>query len=239
MQNYPGQVSEENEAAKSGQAHSPAELRQLYRTRFANRAEYRQQVWSVLTGYFSKWISAQASVLDLGCGWCEFINAVRCGHKFAMDMNPDVRRHAAADVTVLEQDCSEDWNLPEASLDVVFTSNFFEHLPSKAVLRKTILQAHRALRPGGHLIAMGPNIKHLAGQYWDFLDHHTPLTELSLSEFLKNMGFEIRVCYDRFLPYTMMSGAQFPIWTLRAYLALPLAWKMFGRQFLIVAERKP
>lgn len=222
----------------SDRAHSPAELQELYRTRFAERAEYRQRVWSVLISFFARWIPPQAAVLDLGCGWCEFINAARCGQKFAMDMNPDARHHAAPGVTVLEQDCSEPWNLAEGSLDVVFTSNFFEHLPSKGQLRKTILQIHRALKPGGYLIAMGPNIKYLAGEYWDFLDHHTALTELSLSEFLINIGFDVRVCRARFLPYTMMKGAQYPVWILRAYLAMPIAWRFFGKQFLIVAERR-
>lgn len=219
-------------------AHSPAELQELYRTRFAQRGEYRQRVWAVLTSFFSRWISPQAAVLDLGCGWCEFSNGIRCARKFAMDMNPDARRHAAADVNVLEQDCSQEWNLQAGSLDAVFTSNFFEHLPTKVLLQKTILQAHRALKPGGRLIALGPNIKYLPGAYWDFFDHHLALTELSLSEVLTNSGFEVRVCWPRFLPYTMSTGGEYPIWILRAYLAMPLAWRFFGKQFLIVAEKK-
>jgi len=220
------------------QVHSPAELQDLYRTRFAERAEYRRRVWEVLAGFFSRWIPQQGAVLDLGCGWCEFINAVKSPRKYAMDMNPDSRRHAGADVTVLEQDCSEEWKVEEGSLDAVFTSNFFEHLPSTSQLRQTILQTHRALKPGGQLIALGPNIKYLAGEYWDFLDHHLALTELSLSELLVNTGFEIRVCRGRFLPYTMMSGVQYPIWMLRAYLSMPFAWQFFGKQFLIIAEKK-
>jgi len=218
--------------------HSPAELQELYRTRFVERAEYRQRVWAVLTSFFSRWIPEQSAVLDLGCGWCEFINAVRCSRKFAMDMNPDARRHAGADVTVLEQDCSEEWRLDAGSLDTVFTSNFFEHLPSKALLQKTILQAHRALRPGGRLIALGPNIKYVGEAYWDFFDHYLALTEKSLSEVLENCGFEIRVCWSRFLPYTMSNGSEYPIWILRGYLGLPFAWRLFGKQFLIVAEKK-
>ena len=155
-----------------------------------------------------------------------------------MDMNPDARRHAAADVNVLEQDCSQEWNLDAGSLDAVFTSNFFEHLPTKAALQKTLLQARRALRPGGRLIALGPNIKYLPGAYWDFFDHHLALTELSLSEVLMNSGFEVRVCWARFLPYTMSTGGEYPAWILRMYLAMPLAWRFFGKQFLIVAERR-
>ena len=155
-----------------------------------------------------------------------------------MDMNPDARKHAAADVTMLEQDCSEEWKLSAGSLDTVFTSNFFEHLPSKALLQKTILQAHRGLRPGGRLIALGPNIKYVGGAYWDFFDHYLALTEESLSEVLRNCGFEIRVCWPRFLPYTMSNGGEYPIWILRGYLSMPIAWGFFGKPFLIVAEKR-
>jgi predicted SAM-dependent methyltransferase len=61
-------------------------------------------------------------------------------------------------------------------LDVIFTSNFFEHLVSKQALSQTILQAKKCLVPGGRLIAMGPNIRFVGGAYWDFWDHiwHLP-----------------------------------------------------------------
>jgi len=175
--------------------------------------------------------------LDLGCGWCEFINAVPCRRKFAMDLNPDVERHALPGVKVLQQDCSEKWQVQDESLDVVFTSNFFEHLTSKSALEKTLLEAHRVLKTGGRLIAMGPNIKHLPGAYWDFIDHHLPLTELSLLELMKKCGFEREFCIGRFLPYTMSEGRQYPIWMLRLYLAVPFVWRFWGKQFLVVGRK--
>ena len=221
----------------SQQAHTPSELQRMYHARFAGRAEYRLRVWAVLNGYFARWIPADGAVLDLGCGWCEFSNGARCARKFAMDLNPDARRYALPEVTVVQQDCSQEWGVEAGSLDAVFTSNFFEHLPTKEALQKTILQAHRALRPGGRLIALGPNIKYLGGAYWDFFDHYLALTELSLSEVLRNCGFEIRTCYPRFLPYTMSEGRAYPVWMLRAYLVVPFAWRIFGKQFLIIGEK--
>ena len=107
-----------------------------------------------------------------------------------MDLNSDAERHALAGVTLLHQDCSEAWQLDEESLDVVFSNNFFEHLPSKCALGKILLEAHRALKTGGRLIAMGPNIKYLPGAYWDFIDHYLPLTELSILELMKKCGFD-------------------------------------------------
>ena len=78
-----------------------------------------------------------------------------------MDLNPSTKQYLDNSVTLLEQDCSTRWNLPDQDLDVVFTSNFFEHLPDKESLNRTLHQAHRCLRDGGRLIAMGPNIKYL------------------------------------------------------------------------------
>lgn len=216
---------------------SPAGLQQIYQARFAGKSAYRRRVWVVLCSYFSAWIPPNASVLDLGCGWCEFINTVSCGQKFAIDLNPDAERLAGPQVRVLQQDCSEPWGVTSGTLDVVFTSNFLEHLPTKDRLEKTLLEAQRALKPGGRFIAMGPNIKYLPGAYWDFFDHYLPLTELSLSESLRKCGFGVELCRGRFLPYTMSHGPQYPIWMLRLYLLMPIVWRLFGKQFLIVARK--
>ena len=217
--------------------HSPADLQQLYARRFEGKSAYRRRVWNELCSYFSRWIPESSAVLDLGCGHCEFINAVRSGRKFGMDLNPDARQYASGEVTLLQQDCSEPWQVPDSSLDVVFTSNFFEHLPSKIALERTIKQAHRALVPGGRLIAMGPNIKYTGGAYWDFFDHHLPLTESALIEVCSKLGFQVEFCRDRFLPYTMSDGNEYPIWMLQLYLRLPVSWRFFGKQFLLVVSK--
>jgi SAM-dependent methyltransferase len=127
--------------------------------------------------------------------------------------------------------------LPDNSLDIVFTSNFFEHLPDKAHLLATLREAHRCLQPGGRLIALGPNIRYLPGAYWDFWDHHVPLSDASLTEVLTNLGFRMERVVPRFLPYTMSDGRRHPLVLLRLYLRLPLAWRLFGRQFLVVAVK--
>ncbi|MBV8843903.1 MAG: class I SAM-dependent methyltransferase [Bryobacterales bacterium] len=218
-------------------AHTPAELSNIYKTRFAGQSEYRLRVWRVLCDFFSEWIPAESSVLDLGCGYCEFINNVRARNKFAMDLNPDVDQLAAPGIRVLRQDCSADWDLASNSLDAVFTSNFFEHLPDKAALQRTLENAMRCLRSGGRLVAMGPNIKYVPGGYWDFFDHYIPLTELSLAEVLKSCAFDIEVCIGRFLPYTMSQGRTYPVSMLRIYLATRWIWRLFGKQFLVVARK--
>lgn len=220
-------------------AHSAVDLKRIYQARFAANVAYRRKVWEILVSdFFQKYFQPNDTVLDLGCGYGEFINAIHCANKYAMDLNPEAPSYLDPSVKFLEQDCSALWPLPGEALNAVITSNFFEHLASKEALGRTLDEIFRCLAPGGKLIAMGPNIKYLAGTYWDFWDHHLPLTETSLSEALTNRGFKVLECIDRFLPYTMVSKRETPALFLRVYLKLRLAWPIFGRQFLIVA-RKP
>jgi len=219
-------------------AHSPSELERYYDARFAGQQEYRHAVWRVLIDdYFSRWTANAKDVLDLGCGFGEFINQVKAPKRFAIDLNPATKSLLADGVELFSQDCSEPWPLAADSLDLVFTSNFFEHLPSKEALLRTLREANRCLRPGGRIVAMGPNIRFVPGAYWDFFDHYVPLTERSLAEALEAEGFKSETVIDRFLPYSMSQGSQPPLWMLRAYLRLPLAWPLFGKQFLVAAVK--
>lgn len=213
------------------------ELQREYALRFTPLQHYRNAVWRVLTAeFFQRFLPPRATVLDLGCGWGEFINHVRAGQKYGMDLNPDGRERLGADVEFLQQDCSRPWPLADGALDTVFTSNFFEHLRHKDDLRRTLAEARRCLRPGGRIICLGPNVRFLAGAYWDFWDHYLPLTERSLGEALELLGFEIEQSVPRFLPYSMVGKRPVPLALVRWYLKLPWAWRFFGRQFLVVGR---
>lgn len=217
----------------------PRELQAIYEHRFKNhRVAYRQRLWATLVReYFQALIPLYATVLDLGCGYGEFINHVEARERFAMDLNPNARSRLAPGVQFLFQDCSQRWAIADNSLDVVFTSNFFEHLPDKLALKLTLLEAHRCLKPGGLLIALGPNIKFVQGAYWDFWDHFLCLTEASLAEALLNNGYKIRRVVPRFLPYTTVDQPAWPMSFVKIYLRLPLSWSLFGKQFLVVAAK--
>jgi len=214
-------------------------LRQQYQLRFEKMDEYRGQVWKILCkDFFSRFIPADASVLDLGAGWGEFVNNIEASTKYAMDLNPATGDRLSRGITFILQDCSDVWPFASGSLDVVFTSNFLEHLPDKACVERTIDEASRCLKSGGLLISMGPNIKHVPGDYWDFWDHNLPFTDLSVSELMKLKGFEIDTCISRFLPFSMSTGSTPPLSLLKIYLRTPLLWRFFGKQFLVVG-RKP
>lgn len=215
------------------------QLRSLYENRFQGDHAYRNKVWMLLCRkVWQQHIPPAASVLDLGCGYGQFINNISCGKKWAMDMNPASRDHLNPDVILLSQDCSTPWGLPDESLDVIFSSNFFEHLLDKRAVINTVREARRCLRPDGSLICMGPNIKYLNGRYWDFFDHHLPLTEVSLSECLVSCGMDVVKCTSRFLPFTMVRAVRFPVWVMEVYLKMPILWLVFGKQFLVIARKR-
>jgi ubiquinone/menaquinone biosynthesis C-methylase UbiE len=213
------------------------ELAREYRLRFSPLLEYRSRVWQVLTAsFFQQFVPPGAAVLDLGSGWGEFINNIKARKKYAMDLNPDGAERVNPDVQFLNQDCSQRWNLDDDSLDLVFTSNFFEHLRTKDGLSRTLQEAHRCLKRDAPIICMGPNIKYLAGRYWDFWDHYIPLTEQSLAELLGLRGFTVERCWPKFLPYTMVNKTALPLFLVKIYLQLPWMWKVLGKQFLVVAR---
>lgn len=212
-------------------------LSREYELRFAKIAEYRRAVWRVLIDhYFQRLIPAGATLLDLGCGWGEFVNQITAASRYAMDMNPDAARHLDPEVEFLNQDCAADWPLEKDSLDVVFTSNFLEHLPDKAAVEATLKQAWRCLKPGGAIVCLGPNVRFVPGAYWDFWDHHVPISDRSLAELLRLTGFDVERQIPRFLPYSMSDKPPPPLLFVKAYLKLPLAWPLFGKQFLIVGR---
>jgi SAM-dependent methyltransferase len=214
------------------------DLQAIYEERFAGKEAYRQRVWQVLySNFFAPYTRGCRHVLDLGCGYGEFINQLRGATCYGMDLNPDTGRHLNPDVQWLRQDSTQPWPLPDNRLDLVFTSNFFEHLPDEARVMRTLEEAHRSLRPGGRLIALGPNITYTGDAYWDFADHYLALNESSLGAMLQSAGFTLERVVPRFLPYTMSDGREYPLFFVRLYLRLPIAWRLFGRQFLIVATK--
>jgi SAM-dependent methyltransferase len=221
------------------QPDAPMDLSSLYRHRFPeSELAEKNAIWQVLCqDFFSRHVAATDTVVDIGAGYCEFINNIRCARKIAVDLNPEVRRRADQDVEVLNESCTAIASLPAASVDVVFMSNFLEHLPDKALVLDTFREARRLLRPGGRVIVLQPNIRFLYAEYWDFFDHHTPLSDRSLVEGLQLAGLEPTLVIPRFLPYTTKSRLPKAPWLIRLYLRVPLAWRILGKQALVVAVR--
>lgn len=215
-----------------------AQLAVLYDRRFspAELAGKRVLWEAICRGFLDKYVRSSDTVLDLAAGTCEFINACRAAEKIAVDLNPDVKRWAETARAVVASADDMD-QVDDGSVDTVFSSNFFEHLASKAELSGVLAECRRVLRPGGRLLVLMPNLRYVKERYWDYFDHQLPLTHLSLVEGIQLAGFEVDQVIPRFLPYTVKSS---PVAVrpglVRAYLGLPLVWRIFGRQMFVAAH---
>jgi SAM-dependent methyltransferase len=103
---------------------------------------------------------------------------------------------------------------------------------------QTLREIKTVLRPGGRLLVLQPNIRFVGGQYWDFIDHHLPLTDRSLIEACGSVGLDVAEVIPRFLPYTTRSRLPQSPWLVRLYLAVRPMWRLLGGQTWLVA-RKP
>src|SRR5437667_9074135 len=108
-------------------------VQKCYENRFSKLGvKKRNDIWKTLSKfYFQKLVKKSDTVLDLGAGYCEFINNINCSKKYAVDINPDTKKYAGRDVTVIQVSALSLPKNLENSIDVVFMSNFLEHLNSK------------------------------------------------------------------------------------------------------------
>jgi SAM-dependent methyltransferase len=214
------------------------DLPAIYARRFSDAdVPRRGAVWREITRFLQRWIDPSATVLDLACDRGAFINVVKAGERIAVDLrdvggylDPGIRFVQSDGLALLD-------HVSAASVDVVFMSNYLEHLASADEVVAQLKVVTQVLKPGGRVIVLQPNIRLTGGSYWDFLDHKTPLTEKSLEEASQTAGLETERLIIRFLPYTTKSRFPQKGWLVRGYLAFPPAWWALGRQTLLIARR--
>lgn len=220
------------------QSHLKRLLPALYTTRYTGIAQStKDAIWGVLCRHFlQRFVPSGSTVLDIGCGHCEFINTIKAFKKYAIDIDPRVKQYAHQDVTVFVQDAHRLPRKLHNSIDVVFMGCVLEHLPSKDAIIVLLGEIKRVLRPGGRLLILNPNIRFTTSEYWDYFDHLTPVSDRSMVEVLEALGFDIEVCLPRFVPNTLKDALPKSPLLVRLYLALPFLFPIFGKQMFIAAK---
>lgn len=196
--------------------------------------ERRKVLWSVLVeDYFSKFISTNSTVLELGAGYCDFINEVKAEKKIAIDQWSEMIKYADESVECIVGDITDLSGISNGSLDFVFASNIFEHI-SQDELSLCLSQLKHKMSPDGLLVILQPNFKRCYKDYFDDYTHVSIWTDVGLADFLIANGFSIDRCYPGFLPLSLKS--RFPVHPLliRAYLLSPI--KPMAKQMLIIAR---
>jgi SAM-dependent methyltransferase len=214
------------------------EIERLYRDRFDQRAiRQKEKIWKVFRQvFFQKLIPEESVVLDIGAGYCEFINHIKCKNKYAVDLNQDTLTFANADVGILN--CSsKGLALSSGLVDAVFMNNLLGRLRTKDDIITILLEVFGVPKPGGLLIILQPNIRYLHQGYWEFFDHHIPLSDRSMAETLRMTGFRIKKVFPKCLPYTTKSRIPKRPIIVPIYLNLPFIRSIFGKQRLTLGRK--
>jgi SAM-dependent methyltransferase len=206
-----------------------------YRFRDIPQGE-RIAVWREVAAFVHAQLGSPERVLDPAAGRGEFINAVPARERWAIDRVAYEPGTYDAGVRLLISDVF-DAELPREHFEGVFVSNFLEHLPAQEAVARFLERMHATLRPGGRIAIIGPNFRHCAKQYFDMADHTLILTHKAVAEHLYAAGFEPERVEARFLPYSFTGRLPPSARLTRGYLRTPLAWRLLGRQFLVIGRR--
>lgn len=202
-------------------------------TRFSFDSK-RELVWRYIVNYLQRYVPESLKILDVGSGYCNFINNIRAAEKHALDISEIPKSYAHKDVIFHLGSLTKMADIADSYFDIVFASNILEHL-SHEELKAAIFEIKRVLKKGGRLIVIQPNFKYSYKIYFDDYTHKQSFTDKSLCNFLEENGFIIFKAFPRFLPSSMNSNFPkigFLIWL---YLRSPL--KPFAGQMLIIAKK--
>jgi hypothetical protein len=211
--------------------------KRLYSYRFRNVDQAsRIAVWKEISPHVHSVMGSPERVLDPAAGRGEFIGAVPARETWAVDAVSYEDATYAPDTTVLTSPIM-DAELPADHFDGVFVSNFLEHLTDQEAISAFLEKMFATMAAGGRIAIMGPNYRYCASEYWDYADHYVALTHVAIAEHLYTAGFEVDRTIPRYLPYSFSGNLPTAPGLVRLYLKMPLAWRLFGKQFLVIGRR--
>ncbi len=194
----------------------------------------RDVLWDSLWRYrFQAMVQPDDCVLDLGAGYCNFINAAVARRRIAVDAWPGFPAHLQPGIehhvgSVTDLDVLED-----GSVDFAFASNLFEHL-TKEDFSATLHALRRKLSGRGTLTIVQPNYRYAYREYFDDFDHKSVWSHISLADFLAANGWDIFLVEPRFMPLSVKGRLPVRSFLIRAWLASP--YKPIGKQMLVRAR---
>jgi len=196
----------------------------------------RKVLWGVLAKHLQKYCPENATILDFGAGYCDFINLVKAENKFAYDIWDGIKDYADKNVELIigNKDNFEALNsIPDSSLDVIFASNIFEHF-SVDQLDDLFVLLKKKLKNKGVVIALQPNFYYAFRQYFDDYTHKSIWTHISLADFFKSKGFQTVDVKPKFMPLTVKSRLPVNAFLINLYLKSPI--KPISGQMLVVSQ---
>ncbi len=206
-----------------------------FKTRFKEDPR-RGKLWIHLARHLQQYIPQEGAVLELGAGYCHFINRIQARRRVALDISPEMLASKTLEVEGVQANAIDYLRtVPPEQFDFIFASNFLEHL-EWGELEALIPLVVRVLRPQGRLALVQPNFRLAPGRYFDDYTHRTIFTDVSLCDWLASSGLQVVKSIPRFLPLTVKSGLGYFGFLVPLYLKLP--WRPFAGQMFVLAERR-
>jgi len=195
----------------------------------------RKGIWAEISSYIDKDINDNQFIVEIGSGYCDFINNITALKKVAYDLNPKMQDYASQSVDFRAKDAVKMEGLNNGEVSVFFASNFLEHLDQQDA-EKILSTIHKKLKINGQFILIQPNYRLCKEHYFDDPTHKTIYTDESMSELLQKHNFHITKKIARFLPFSMKT--RFPKWPFLVKWYLKLPYRPMAAQMYFVTERR-
>lgn len=194
----------------------------------------RRRVWREIVRFVQRDAPSARTVVELGAGYCDFINQFPATRKIAFDLNPEMAQFAAPEVELRTGEATTLPGIDPESVDLVFASNFLEHLGQEE-LDVLLPRIRCVLAPGGRLILIQPNHRLCADRYFEDPTHQTIFDDASIVKLLATHAFRVIRLEAGVLPFSMRSRLPRSGCLTRLYLRSPI--KPMAGQMYVVAER--
>ena len=208
----------------------------LYEFRFRRVSQgSREAVWREIAAQLYDWLGRPQCVLDAAAGRGEFITAVPAAERWAIDMvdylgdRPGIHQ-VVGDVRTAE--------LPKGHFDGVLVSNFLEHLYDADEIGALLGACAARCPPAGRSPSSDRTSGTAHGSTSTTPTTPSRSTHLAVEEHLYAAGFAIDRVVPRYLPYTFRGRLPTTPALVRAYLQFPLAWKILGKQYFVLATNE-
>lgn len=194
----------------------------------------REMVWSIFTKHLQSKFSINGSVLDVGCGYGNFINNVHVDSRHAIDINPEMKMFMHPSVNFTSGKTSDLRNhFNKGQFDFIFSSNLIEHLQRNEI-DNFFIDVKYLLKESGSFIILMPNYRLASDVYFDDFTHITPISDRSLCDWLQAHGFKIKFLHPGYMPYSV-KDSKLPITPFLIKMWLNSFFKPGGKQMLVQA----
>ena len=211
----------------------PDQSDNYFKTRFKLDIR-RNYIWGKIALYIDKKDPARNSILELGAGYCDWINNTRGESRIASDISSGLSKYAGPSVRFITSSSTDLSHLKNSIFDRVQMSNLLEHLTIEEV-NKTIVEISKLLKKGGSVVVIQPNYRYSYKTYFDDYTHRTVFSHISLIDLFSSYGFKVVLSQKKFLPFTLKSKFGHTYKLINLYLHFPI--KLFAGQMLVIFEK--